>query len=346
MSFLDRFKPQPRWKHADATVRAAAVAEMLSDDPEQQRALVELAGTDEDVRVRRAAMARVDGVEDLVQLARSEHDEDLRRGLSERLVGIATAAGDSDGPAARALDGLDDQKQLATVAKSSPHETVRAAALGRVHDVRTLSSVARHALDPLTAFEAASRVADAPELLNVALKTDHKEAGIAALERMASGAAPAEVRNTLELVAGRAKNKSVSKRARMMLQSIEETEAAERAALEQWRQGIAAVLARVSALAAAPVAGDTRVQLADAEIAVARARQLRQLRCRSGYQRPLWRLRRRSARRDRALRSGNGRSARRRRTARQPASRQAGTVRPRRRDQRRGGSRRARSGAW
>ncbi len=70
MSFLDRFKPQPRWKHADPTVRAAAVAELMTDDPEQQRALVELAGTDEDVRVRRAAVARVDTVSDLVQLAR------------------------------------------------------------------------------------------------------------------------------------------------------------------------------------------------------------------------------------------------------------------------------------
>ena len=33
MSFLDRFKPQPRWKHADAAVRAAAVHELLTDDP-------------------------------------------------------------------------------------------------------------------------------------------------------------------------------------------------------------------------------------------------------------------------------------------------------------------------
>ena len=32
MSFLDRFKPQPRWKHADAAVRAAAVDEIPADE--------------------------------------------------------------------------------------------------------------------------------------------------------------------------------------------------------------------------------------------------------------------------------------------------------------------------
>ena len=264
MSFLDRFKPNPKWKHADPTVRAAAVAELMIDDPEQQRALVELAGTDEDVRVRRAAVARVDTVTDLVQLAAAERDEQLRRELTDRLVAVATAPSDSDGDAALALGGLTDQKQLSSVAKSSPHETVRAAALGRVHDVRTLSSIARHALDPQTALEAVARVPDPAELLNIALKTEHKDAGVAALERLTDGAST-DVRSTLEIAASRAKNKSVAKRARTMVQSIDDAAAAERAALEQWRQRVASVLARVEALAAAPVVTDTRVQLAHAE---------------------------------------------------------------------------------
>src|SRR4051794_6549372 len=259
MSFLDRFKPQPRWKHADPTVRAAAVHELLTDDPEQRRALSELAA-DEDVRVRRAAQARIGEVEELVRLARSEPDEDTRRGLVERLVGIATAPADRDGDAALALDALTDEKQLATVAKGSPFDTVRTAALGRVHDVRMLGSIARNAADPQTALDAVARVPDPAELLNVALKTEHKDAGIAALDRLVAGAAPGASRSTLELVANRAKNKSVSKRARTMIQSIDEAEAQERSALEQWRQKIAGVVARVTALAAAPVGADTRVQ--------------------------------------------------------------------------------------
>ncbi|HEV3485477.1 MAG TPA: hypothetical protein VG106_08720, partial [Vicinamibacterales bacterium] len=71
MSFLDRFKPQPRWKHADPAVRAAAVAE-IPDDAEHERVVEELAQADEDVRVRRAAADRVRNVAVLVALARSE----------------------------------------------------------------------------------------------------------------------------------------------------------------------------------------------------------------------------------------------------------------------------------
>jgi hypothetical protein len=264
MSFLDRFKPMPRWKHADAAVRASAVAELTPDDPEHQRALLDLA-VDDDLRVRRAAITRIESVTDLVQLARAEKDEDLRRTLTERLVSIATAPSDSDGDAALALSGLDDQKQLASVAKASPHDTVRTAALGRVHDVRILSSIARHALDPQTALEAVSRVAEPAELLNVALKTDHKDAALAAVDRLEASGTPSEVRAALDQVASRAKNKAVAKRGRATLQAMDQAEASERAALEQWRQRVAGVLARAAALAAAPATSETRSQLATAQ---------------------------------------------------------------------------------
>ena len=115
MSFLDRFRLQPKWKHPDPAVRAAAVAD-LADDPEHHGILAELAGTDDDVRVRRAASARMSAVEDLVALVRAERDEDLRTELTERLLSIASAPADSDGDAALALEGLQDQKHLAVVA--------------------------------------------------------------------------------------------------------------------------------------------------------------------------------------------------------------------------------------
>src|SRR5687768_544081 len=109
MSFLDRFKPQPRWKHADPAVRAEAAA-TVPDDAEHLEALRELAREDVDVRVRRAAGARLTSVEDIVQLARRERDEELRRVYAERLVALATAAAPTDASAALALEGLDDQK--------------------------------------------------------------------------------------------------------------------------------------------------------------------------------------------------------------------------------------------
>jgi Domain of Unknown Function (DUF349) len=264
MSFLDRFKPQPRWKHADAAVRAAAVAE-IPDDAEHAATILELAASDEDVRVRRAAASRVEGPADLVQLARTEGDEELRRELTERLVEIAIAAGDSDGDAAQALEGLDDHKQLAAIAKLSPYDTVRTAALARVHDVKTLGSVARNATHGQTALEAVARMADGAELHNVALKTEHKDAGIAALERAAELSEPGALREMLDAVATRAKNKSVSKRARAMIQAIEETQAARRAALEAWQQRLGAIVARVESLAATPAAAGADDDLAAAD---------------------------------------------------------------------------------
>jgi hypothetical protein len=264
MSFLDRLRPQPKWRHPDPAVRAAAVVE-IPDDAEHRAVIAELAGTDEDVRVRRAAIARLDAAEELVVLTGKERDADLRHELTERLVAIATTPADMDGDAALALSGLDDQRQLAAVAKTSPHETVRTAALGRIHDVKALGGVARQAADPQTALEAVGRIADGTELLNIALKTDHKDAGIASLERAAQAAAPGELRDLLDGVATRARNKGVSKRARAMIQALDEADAARRAAVEQWQQRVAGVMARLEALAAVPSSPGARLQLGDAE---------------------------------------------------------------------------------
>lgn len=263
MSFLDRFKPQPRWKHADAAVRAAAVHD-IPDGEEHRPVLAELALNDEDVRVRRAAVERLTGVDDLVAAARGERDEELRRAIQDRLVALANAPAETDGDAARALDGLRDQKHFAAIAKSSPHDTVRAAALGQIHDVKVLGSVARNAADPQTALDAVVRIADAAELLNVALRTDHKDGGISALEK-AVDADAAGARELLDAVAARAKNKSIAKRARAMLQSMLDAEAAQRAALEQWQQRVAAVIARLEAVAAAPGQAAARREIDEAQ---------------------------------------------------------------------------------
>ena len=265
MAFLDRFKPQPKWRHADPVVRAGAVAD-IPDDEEYRGVLRELALEDADPRVRRAASARLSFVEDLVRVARSENDDELRRAVAERLVAIACAPSEDDGEAALALDGLDDQRQLATIAKQSPHDTIRTAALGRVHDVRTLGSIGRHAADPRTALDAVNRIADRSELVNVALKTDHKDAGLLALERVAAAEDPTgDLRQTLDSIASRAKNKNVGKQARAVVQAIEQAEAARRAALDAWQQRLAGVLARLETSTAQRVDDSTSDRLAEAE---------------------------------------------------------------------------------
>ena len=68
----------------------------------------ELATEDPDMRVRRAAVARLSFAEDLVRVARSEKDDDLKPHRRRSLVTAASALADTGLQAALALEGLDD----------------------------------------------------------------------------------------------------------------------------------------------------------------------------------------------------------------------------------------------
>jgi len=265
MSFLDRFKTQPKYRNPDPTIRLAGLAE-LPDDAESWGVIAELAASDEDVRVRRAAVGRIGAAGYLARLARTERDDALKRELCERLVAIANAPAADDSDAATALDGLNDPKHLGTVAKSSPHAGVRTAALSRIQDPKVLASVARHAEDPKIAFDAVARVPDPAELLAVATRTDHKDAGLSALERAVDPKAPETTRReVLDGVATRAKNKSVAKKAKSLILEMDEAEAARKAAHEELQKRIALMLARLDTVAGAPGAGDAARQLSELE---------------------------------------------------------------------------------
>src|SRR5215204_6546317 len=129
MSFLDRFKIQPKHKSTDPEVRIAYVQELPSGAlPEEDAvALVALAREDADPRVRRAAAARVDDVTVLAAIAGSDADPAMREDVIGRLSSIAMA--DPAERASVALGALTDQKQIAAVAKTSTIDTVRADAV-------------------------------------------------------------------------------------------------------------------------------------------------------------------------------------------------------------------------
>jgi hypothetical protein len=244
MSFLDRFKLQPRYKSADPDVRISAVQE-LGADPDGAAVLAAIAREDAEPRVRRAAAARVQEVAVLASLALADADEGLRSEIADRLAIIA--AGENADTAAQAVAALTDQRQLADAAQKSPHDAIRLSALARVTDLKALSSVARKAADPRVAATAVERIEDPAELLNIAAKTEHKDAGVTALER-AVQIAGAD-RETLDGIAVRARNKSVAKRARGMVQAMEDAETARRAAVDSLNQRLAALLARAETLA-------------------------------------------------------------------------------------------------
>jgi hypothetical protein len=213
MGFLDRFKPQPRWKHADAAVRAAAV-EALSD--QDQDVLRSIAVEDPDPAVRRTALARVTDVATLARIAQQDADEGVRAEARELVAEIARDSTEEE-EAFAALAGLDDSRELAVVARSAEAEAVALAALGRLQEERVLSLVARQATHAGVRQAALARITSPEELLAVAIKSEHKDAGVAALDRLA-------VREQLELVATRARSKAVSRRARAQLRALEEAQ--------------------------------------------------------------------------------------------------------------------------
>jgi hypothetical protein len=235
MGFLDKLKPQPRWKHADPAVRLEALKEL--EDPAE---LGHLAEADPDARVRRAAVTRVVDAHVLGRLAGSDPDAETRERASDRLVSFACrvprAGSDTEDSAPDALlavGQISDQRRLSVVAKSEAAEAVRADALSRITDERALSAIARQAKRDETALQALSRLADPEEVLEVALNATSSDVALAAFDRWTS-AGPDIAR--LRSIESRAQQKAVARRARTLIHEAEAAEIARVAALEERRR--------------------------------------------------------------------------------------------------------------
>ncbi len=235
MGILDKLKPQPRWKHADPAVRLEALRDL--DDAAE---LAEVAVTDDDARVRRAAVARLDDVEVLGQCA-ADADSSVKDAAADRLLALAQDGTDAD-RALAAVGGLSDPRRLAQVAKTADGDTtsaVREAALARLTDERQLGGVARHAKVEAIASAAAARLTATDELFDTVLNCDHKDVAFAAFDRVVDAGSPDVAQ--LKAIESRAQQKAVAKRAKTMLQAIEDAERARRAAEEEQRRQEAAL---------------------------------------------------------------------------------------------------------
>src|SRR3989441_4191679 len=139
MGLLEKLRPQPRWKHTDPAVRAAAVYEL---GPEEAEALHALAGEDSEARVRRAAVSRLDEPLVLGEIARTDPDEDVRAEAVRGLAGLAAEAGAAD--AASAIVGqliaLGRTKEGSAIAKTAANADARRAPGGPLHDAKALRS--------------------------------------------------------------------------------------------------------------------------------------------------------------------------------------------------------------
>lgn len=228
MGILDRFKTQPKWKHADAEVRLAGVHELPEDE---QDVLAEVARTDEDARVRKAAVGKLGTVGTLAEILRADADESVRDQAAGVLLDIALGAFEADEAsslaAVEAFGGLpaaSAQKQIVLVAKTAKRESVSQAALNRLaDDPKALATVARRSEHAAVRVSALGRLHDADELAATALKSSFRDVATAALEQVTDRAA-------IRAIATRAANPAAARRARVMLRAFEEQDAAAAAA--------------------------------------------------------------------------------------------------------------------
>ncbi|MGE3343996.1 MAG: DUF349 domain-containing protein [Vicinamibacterales bacterium] len=230
MGILDKLKPQPRWKHTDPAVRLDAVREL--DDQAELASVLE---TDTDAKVRRAAVERIDDA-DVLGRSISDNDESVRDEVADRLLALALDGTDAS-RALAATKHLADSRRLGQVAKSGAEQSTDAAresALSRLTEERALGSVARQAKVEAIAAAALARVTSADELLDTALNGTHKDVAVAAFDKVVNPAAPDVAQ--LKTIEARTQQKAVAKRARTILQAIEEAEQARRAAEEERRR--------------------------------------------------------------------------------------------------------------
>ena len=118
MTLLDRFRTQARDTHPDPAVRLAYVQEIPID---QRDVLAAIARSDDDVRVRRAAVAKLMDPSTLADIARADGDEDVRAAANGMLRDLALEAfeGAGETESRAAVETLADPRMLSTVAKTA-----------------------------------------------------------------------------------------------------------------------------------------------------------------------------------------------------------------------------------
>src|SRR5918996_5994539 len=140
MGLLEKLRPQPKWKHADASVRLEGLHEI--DDTDQET-LTALATDDPDPRVRRAAIARVTHAGAIAAIVRNDTDEAARDAAIARIASLAESGEESAAlGAVNALAALGRQRELGAVARATVNSTVRKTAVEHISEQKILGGVA------------------------------------------------------------------------------------------------------------------------------------------------------------------------------------------------------------
>jgi uncharacterized protein DUF349 len=212
MALLDRLRRRPRWEDPDPKVRAEGVREIPAEGQDQ---LAQIATSDPDPLVRRAAVRRLSGADVLARIAAGDEDAGVREKAAGALVTLALGADAATAVPAGAA--LTEAGHLTSVALSAALPAVRADAVGRLRDAHALSRVARSATDPAVRRQAVASVTDGAALAEIAARSEHKDAAVAAVDRI-------EDVEALRTVATRARNKAAARRARERMEVLRPAE--------------------------------------------------------------------------------------------------------------------------
>ena len=178
----------PRWQHKDAAVRLQAVSE--SNDPQLFEQLSTIAHTDDDAKVRLAALRRLDHENQWLRTSREDADEKLRRLADEWLLKAVceTTGGERLKARLEWLERVQSNESIRHIAGTARDSEMRSAALARIHSQGFLGDCYANDPDDKLAEELLQRISQPSTLKRIAdrLRKTNKGRHHAVLQRLAA----------------------------------------------------------------------------------------------------------------------------------------------------------------
>ena len=150
---------KPKWQSKDSDIRLQSVS--TEQNPDLIGKLLEIAGTDEDKRVRLAAIKRLHQLENILNLHGKESDSDVKNLLQERIRQLASSSNESRPPLdvrMQVIETTADRDLIEHIASHAPEATLRHAALAKVVRQGVLGDCCINDSDPENRIFAASRI--------------------------------------------------------------------------------------------------------------------------------------------------------------------------------------------
>jgi len=159
---------KPKWQNKNVDIRLESVSH--DQDPDLISNLLEIAGNDEDKRVRAAAIKRLHQLANILKLHGSESDPDVQKLLEERIRQLASSSNESRPPLEVRMQVLElttNRDLIEHLASHAPETTLRRAALAKVVRQGVLGNCAINDSDAETRQFAASRISQHTTLKRV-----------------------------------------------------------------------------------------------------------------------------------------------------------------------------------